>query len=103
MTSTSGSGLNEKNIGSWLLILGANKSITGLNLKCFSILIKTELFNFHSTLVSASLDSLHSPTPLQLLSLMILLSHHLKIFPLWAKTSSQMLILLAKSFHQQTL
>ena len=59
MTSASGSGLNEKNLGNWLLILEANKSITGLNLKYFNTSLKIKSFSFYSVLVSATLDSLH--------------------------------------------
>ena len=62
MTSTSGSGLNEKNLGSWLLILEANKSITGLKLKSFNTSLKIESFNSHSVLLSASLDSASAST-----------------------------------------
>ena len=84
MTSASGSDLNEKNLGSWLLILEANKSITGLNLKCFNISLKMESFNFHSVLVSGKksflliaqsqmfLTSVSHATGLQLLILFIL-------------------------------
>ena len=59
MTSASGSGLNKKNLGNWLLILEAHKSITGLNLKYFNTSLKIKSFSFYSVLVSATLDSLH--------------------------------------------